>query len=382
MPEGGAGEGPRIRRGLAEVYFDRSRITEIDGRNGELRYRGYAIGELVEQASFEETAWLLIHGELPTPGELAGFDAALREARELPAAVVDVLRSQTGAHPMDALRTAVSALAAHDPERADAGREAVVRKGTRLLAQSATLVAAHHALRSGREPARPDAGLAFADNLLFMLRGEKPGERDARILERDLILHADHDANASAFTARVVTGAQADLHAAVTAALAAFAGPLHGGAVEGVMAMVEEIGEPERVAEYVRARRARREPIPGFGHRVYRTEDPRAAPMRAIARELAARTGQQRWYAIFEELVEAMKPYARHGVDVNVDFYAGAVYRMLGIPRDLAVPLFAVGRVAGWVAQVLEQSERNILIRPRLRYEGSAARPFVPLAER
>jgi len=378
----GDAEQPEIHRGLANVFFDRTRITSIDGRAGELRHRGYSIHELAERASFEEMAHLLIQGRLPGRAELDAFDAALRAARGVPAPVGEILQRLAQAHPMDALRTGVSALAAFDPDRDDDSREALVRKGTRLVAGIPTLIAVHHALRTGREPVAPSPTLPHAANLLFMLTGKPPSEREARVLDTDLVLHADHGANASTFVARVVRGTRSDLHAAVTAAIAAFAGPLHGGAVEGVMEMLEEIGEPGRVDAVLRERRARRQPVMGFGHRVYRTEDPRARHLRQLARELSEESGEGEAFAILDRLVEAMRPYARHGVDVNVDFYAGALYRMLRLPRDLTVPLFAAGRIAGWVAQVLEQDERNILIRPRLAYEGPEAPAWVPIEER
>jgi len=375
-------EAIKIHRGLKGVYFDRSPCTFIDGRAGELRYRGYSIHDLAEHSTFEETAWLLLHGELPSKARLAEFDRALREARSLPRPVFDIIRAIKSAHPMDVLRTAASALAAFDPESADNSRDAVVRKGIRLTSQVPMIVAAHARLRDGLEPVDADKALSHAANLLWMFKGEKPSNDAAQLIDRDLVLHAEHGSNASSFTARVVIGTAANLHAAVTAAIAALSGPAHGGAAEDVMKMAEEIGDPARAAEYVRDKRKAGGAVTGFGHRVYRAEDPRARHMRAGVERLSREMGQPRWYEILQAVVQAMAPYARHGVNVNVDFYSGVVYHLLGIKRDLFVPIFAVGRVPGWVVQAIEQSDNNILIRPLTLYNGPAPRTYVPVEHR
>ena len=372
----------KIQRGLKGVYFDRSPCTFIDGRVGELRYRGYSIHDLAEHSAFEETAWLLLHGELPGKAQLAELDRALKAARELPAPILDIIRAIKHAHPMDVLRTAVSALAAFDPETADSSRDAVIRKGIRLTSQVPMIVATHARLRDGLEPVDASRDLGHAANLLWMLKGETPSNDAAQLIDRDLVLHAEHGSNASSFTARVVVGTEANLHAAVTAAIAALSGPAHGGAAEDVMKMAEEIGDPSRAAAYVRDKRKAGEAVTGFGHRVYRAEDPRARHMRAGVERLSRETGQPRWYEILQAVVQAMAPYARHGVNVNVDFYSGVVYHLLGIKRDLFVPIFAIGRVPGWVLQVLEQSENNILIRPLTLYNGPDARAYVPIERR
>jgi citrate synthase len=366
----------KIHRGLKGVYFDRSPCTFIDGRIGELRYRGYSIHDLAEHSTFEETAWLLLCGELPTKAELAEFDRELKAARELPAPILDIVRATTSAHPMDVLRTAVSALSAFDPQASDNSREAVIRKGIRLTSQVPMIVAAHARLREGLEPIAANKGLSHAANLLWMLKGTTPSTDAAQLIDRDLVLHAEHGSNASSFTARVVTGTEANLHAAITAAIAALSGPAHGGAAEDVMKMAEEIGDPARAADYVRDKRKAGEAVTGFGHRVYRAEDPRARHMRAGVERLSKEMGEPRWYEILQAVVKAMAPYARHGVNVNVDFYSGVVYHLLGIKRDWFVPIFAVGRVPGWVLQVLEQSENNILIRPLTLYSGPPPRPY------
>jgi citrate synthase len=371
-----------IHRGLKGIYFDRSRVCYIDGRAGELRYRGYSIHELAHRSTFEETCYLLLKGELPTPAQLAAFTAELKAARTLPEAVYDVIRTVRSAHPMDVLRTGVSALSAFDPETADKSPEATLRKGIRLTAQVPMIVAAHEHLRNAREPVAPDSRLDHAANFLYMLKGKAPSADAARLMEIDMVLHAEHGSNASSFAARVVAGTDADLHGAITAAVAALAGPAHGGAAENVMRMAQEIGDASRAAQYVKDKRANNEPVMGFGHRVYRAEDPRARHMRAGVEKLSREMGQPQWYQILEAVVAAMKPYARHGVNVNVDFYAGVVYFLNGIAEDLFVPIFAVGRVPGWTVQVLEQIENNILLRPLTLYTGPEPREYVPLEKR
>jgi citrate synthase len=373
---------PRIYRGLKDVYFERSETTFIDGKAGELRYRGYSIHDLAQNSCFEETAYLLVHGELPTAAELAAFDGELKTARALPSGVLDVIRLVQRAHPMDVLRTAVSALAAFDPETADTSRAATIRKGVRLSSQVPMIVAAHERIRNGLEPLAPDPALGHAANFLWLLKGTKPSADAAKLLDTDLVLHAEHGSNASSFTARVVVGTDANIHAAVTAAIAALSGPAHGGAAEDVMRMAEEIGDPTNTPAFVKAKRAAKEAITGFGHRVYRAEDPRARHMREGVKRLSKEMGEPKWYEILESLVAEMKPYARHGVNVNVDFYSGVIYYLHKIPKDLFVPIFAVGRVPGWTVQVLEQLDNNILIRPLTLYNGPEARAYVPIADR
>ncbi|HVR58262.1 MAG TPA: citrate/2-methylcitrate synthase [Pseudolabrys sp.] len=376
------GEAIKIHRGLRGVYFDRSPCTFIDGKAGELRYRGYSIHDLAEHSSFEETAWLLLNGDLPSKQQLATFDAELKSARKLSAAIVDIIRTIKSAHPMDVLRTATSALSAFDPETADNSREATLRKAVRLTSQVPMIVAAHSRLRAGEEPVAADQALGHAANLLWMLTARKPSADAAQLIDRDLILHAEHGSNASSFAARVVIGTEANLHAAIVAAIAALSGPAHGGAAEDVMKMAEEIGDSSRAAGYVREKRKAGVAVTGFGHRVYRAEDPRARHMRAGVERLSKGMGEPKWFEILQAVVTAMAPYARHGVNVNVDFYSGVVYHLLGIKRDLFVPIFAIGRVPGWVVQVLEQLENNILLRPLTLYNGPDARAYVPLETR
>lgn len=372
----------QIHRGLQGVYFDRSAVCDIDGRAGELWYRGYSIHDLAQHSTFEEASYLLFHGDLPTSEELGRWTRELAAARVVPAAVLDVIRSVKDAHPMEVLRTAVSALGAFDPDVADNSPEATLRKSVRLTSQVPMIVAAHHRIRQGLDPVAPDPDLGHAANFLWVLEGKRPSADAARLMDLDLILHAEHGSNASAFTARVVAGTDANLHASVTAAVAALSGPAHGGAAENVMRMAQEIGEPENAAAYVKALRDDRQPVMGFGHRVYRTEDPRARHMREGVKRLSEEKGEPKWYAILEAVVDAMKPYARLGVNVNVDFYAGVVYYLHGIPEDLFVPIFAVGRTPGWCVQVVEQYQHNILIRPLTIYSGPPPRTYVPVDER
>jgi len=372
----------QIHRGLNGVHFDRSRVCDIDGKAGELRYRGYSIHDLAEHSTFEETCYLLMNGELPRRAALDAFSAELVAARSLPPPVLQVIDHVKSAHPMDVLRTAVSALAAFDADVADNSLAATLRKGIRLTSQVPMIVAAHEHIRNGRQPVAPDPALGHAANFLYMLKGSRPSADTARLMDVDMILHAEHGSNASAFTARVVAGTEANLHAAMTAAIAALSGPAHGGAAENVMKMAQEIGDPAKAADYVKAKRANREAIMGFGHRVYKAEDPRARHMRAGVEKLSVEMGEPKWYQILAALVEAMKPYARHGVNVNVDFYAGVVYYLNGIPSDLFVPIFAIGRVPGWTVQVMEQMESNILIRPLTVYSGPEPRGYVPIGSR
>lgn len=372
----------RVFRGLKGVYFDRSPTTHIDGRKGELRYWGYSIHDLATHSTFEETAYLLLHGELPTSDQLNVFDQGLKKARSLPPAIIEIIKTVVDGHPMDVLRTAVSALAAFDPQTGDNSSEAVMQKTLRLTSQVPMIVAAHHRIRQGLEPLEPKLTLSHAAHFLYQLSGEIPSADAARLMDLDFILHAEHGSNASSFTARVVTGTDANLHASITAAIAALSGPAHGGAAEDVMHMAREIGDPANAAEYVKRKRANKEAIMGFGHRVYRAEDPRARHLRDGVERLSIEKGEPHWNDILKALVDAMKPYSRLGVNVNVDFYSGVIYHLNGIPEDLFVPIFAIGRVPGWSLQVMQQMENNILIRPLLEYNGPDLRAYVPIEQR
>jgi citrate synthase len=371
-----------IHRGLKGVYFERSATSLIDGKAGELSYRGYSIHDLAEHATFEEVAYLLLHDDLPNASQLAEFTSALQRARHLPQEIHDLITSLKAAHPMDVLRTAVSALATFDPDASNNDVDATRRKAVRLTAQVPVIAATHDALRRGTTMHAPHPTLSHAENFLWMLTGKVPSADTARLMDRDFILHAEHGSNASSFAARVVIGTEANVHAAMVAAIAALSGPAHGGAAEDVMRMAQEIGSPENAAAYVKVKRAAGEAVTGFGHRVYRTEDPRARHMRDGVQKLSIEMGEPKWYAILQAVVDAMKPYARFGVNVNVDFYSGVVYYLNGIAPDLFVPIFAMGRIPGWAAQCIEQQQNNILIRPLTVYDGPAPRRFRPIGER
>jgi citrate synthase len=371
-----------IKRGLKDVYFATSEASFIDGNIGKLLYRGYNIDDLARNSTFEETVYLLLYGKLPTAKELSDFDAQLRANRTLPREVLRVIEIVKASHPMDVLRTAISALAAFDPETADNSKEATLRKGIRLTAQAPTIVAAHDRIRQGKEAVDPNPQLGHAANFLFMLFGKEPDPEEAKLIDLDFVLHAEHGSNASAFAARVTASTLADLHCAVTSGVATLKGPWHGGAAEAVMKMALEIGSPERASDYARGLLESGGRIMGFGHRVYRAEDPRARHMRDRSKWLAERKGEPRWYQILEELEKAMQPYAAKGICVNVDFYAGSVYYLLGVAEDLFIPIFAMGRVPGWTLQVMEQFADNILLRPLTEYVGPMDVPYVPMKDR
>lgn len=375
-------ENVKINRGLKGIYFERSAVSHIDGSAGTLSYRGYSIDALATQSTFEEVSYLLIYGDLPTQAELADFDAKLKDARELPASVYDVIRATKDGHPMDVLRTATSALAALTLTSQDVSVDAFIENGIKLTSQVPMIIAAHDRIRNGLVPVAADKTLSHAANWLWMLKGEKPSDDAARLADVDFILHAEHGSNASSFAARVTIGTEANLHGAIVTALSTLACPAHGGAAEDVMKMVHEIGTPENAAAYVKAKRANREAVTGFGHRVYRAEDPRARHMREGVRKLGEEMGAPEWYGILQGVVDAMKPYARHGLNVNVDFYSGVVYQLHGIPMDLYVPIFAIGRMPGWIIQCIEQLEGNILIRPLTLYNGAEPRDYVALSDR
>ena len=324
-------------------------------------YRGYDIGDLAERSTYEETAQLLLEGDAPSPEELDAFRSQLTQQRELPGATAEAIDRQAGtAAPMEVLRTAVSTLSSATP--------------TQLIAQLPTMVARYSRRREGLEPVAPDPSLAYSENFLSMLHGERPSKRDARAFDVAMILHAEHEMNASTFTARVVAGTGADLTAAVVAAIGALSGPLHGGANEAAMALFERIGSADRAPDEVRAALERKEKLFGFGHPLYRAYDPRAVILKKLSRELSEDAGEPNWYAITEATEQTV--VEEKGLYPNVDLYSGSVYRYLGVPTDLFTPLFAAGRVAGWSAHVLEQQADNKIIRPSAEYVGKPRRAF------
>ena len=371
-----------LKRGLKDVYLDRTQASFIDGVEGKLLYRGYNIHDLAEKSTFEEVVYLLLYGVLPTQAELQELDASLKASRPIPEEVYRIIEAIKDGHPMDVLRTAVSALASFDPEVADNSPEAVLRKGIRLTSQTATIICAHHRIRQGLQPVVPHATLSHSANFLYMMRGEAPDEDEAKLMDVDFIIHAEHGANASAFASRVTASTLADLHAAVVTGIGTLKGPLHGGAAESVMQMAEEIGDPSEATAYAKRVLEGHGRIMGFGHRVYRAEDPRAQHLRDRSKALGEKLGQPKWIQILDALVEAMAPYRAKGIHVNVDFFAGSIYHLMDIPEDLFVPIFALGRIPGWTLQVLEQYESNILIRPLLYYEGPMDLEYVPIEAR
>ena len=370
-----------VAKGLEGVVASETELSFIDGEQGVLLYRGYDIHDLADEASYPEALYLLWNDELPDADELSSFRRRLADNRAVGDAVQATLRALPGDTPaMAALRTAVSALGNTDPEADDNSPGANRRKALRLVARIPTVIAAFHRLREGLEPVDPDPELGHAGNFLYMLRGERPTEVEARALDTSLLLYLDHGLNASTFTCRVIASTLSDLYSAVTGGIGALKGELHGGANEAAMRMLLEIGGIEAAEDWVDEALSRKKKIMGFGHRVYRTEDPRATHLREMARELTDSLGEPQWYDIARRVEETMLD--RKGINCNVDFYCAPVYYTLGIPLDLYTPLFAAGRVGGWSAHVMEQHADNRLIRPRAEYVGATDRSFVPLGRR
>ena len=377
------GRDVEIRRGLKDVYIDTTESSFVDGQLGKLLYRGYNIHDLAEKSTFEEVIYLLLNGDLPTSAQLDELDATLRSNRQVPEEVIEILRLVKNSIPMDALRTGISALSAFDPEVRDNSAEATFRKGIRLTAQAPTIVAAHHRIRGGLDPISANPELNHAGNFLYMLFGEEPDQETQSVMDVDFILHAEHSSNASSFGARVVASTFSDLHSAVVAGIGVLKGPWHGGAAEGVMQMATEIGQPENAEEYARKLLDSGGRIMGFGHRVYKAEDPRARHLRERSRQLGEKKGQPHWFQILRYLEEkVMVSYRQKGIYVNVDFFAGSIYYLLGIPEDLFIPIFALGRIPGWTLQCVEQYKDNVLIRPLLDYRGPMDLGYVPIDQR
>ncbi len=372
---------PVTKGGLEDVIAANSTICDIIGPEGKLTYRGIDIHDLAHNSSFEETTYLLWFGSLPTREALHQFSAELTAHRALPPQVLTLMKDfPRTATPMDATRTALSALAFYDAEAHDAAREANVAKAMRVTAQIATIVAAYEQIRRGREPVEPETSGSHAENFLRMLFGAEPDPLFVRAMDLALILHADHELNASTFAARVTAATLADMYAAIVAAIGALSGPLHGGANEQVMKMLQKIGEPTRAEAYIGEKLEAHQKIPGFGHRVYRTEDPRATHLRQMSRELGEHIGNLRWYEVSRKVEEAVMGQKR--IYANVDFYSASCYFTMGIPIDMFTPVFAVSRIAGWTAHVLEQYGDNRLIRPRAEYMGEKDVAYIPIDRR
>lgn len=367
--------------GLEGVVAATSRICFVDGIEGRLLYQGYDIHDLAARASFEEVAFLLWHGDLPTQSQLDTLNRDLITARALPDQVEVLIRElPRQSLPMDVLRTAVSALGIYDPDSQDNSQPANVRKAVRLTAQTATIVAAIERVRNGKAPVAPNPALGHAANFLYMLWGRKPDDTSVRTMDIALILHADHEFNASTFSARVTAATLTDMHSAITSAIGTLKGPLHGGANEAVMRLLLKIDEPSHAVPAIKEMLAAKKKVPGFGHRVYKTEDPRATHLRRMSEELGRRVGQLKWFEISREIEKYM--LQEKGLHCNVDFYSASCYYTLGIPIDLFTPVFAVSRISGWTAHVLEQMADNRLIRPRAEYTGPRNRVYVPIDKR
>jgi citrate synthase len=370
-------------KGLEGIVATSSSICFIDGDAGVLSYRGIDIHELAERSNFEECAYLLWFGKLPSTSELASFATQLAAARVINPKVVDFLRTvPTNATPMEVLRTAVSLLSVYDADEADCSHDANVRKSFRLTAQIPMIVALFDRIRKGKSIVDPDHKLSHAGNFLWMLNGERPSETATRAFDIALILHADHELNASTFAARVIAATLADIHSAITGAIGALKGPLHGGANEATMRLlyaIEEAGADP--VEYVKQMFADKKKISGFGHRVYHTEDPRATHLRRMSEELGRAAGSTKWFDMSRKIELFVKEQKK--LNANVDFYSASTYTTLGIDIDLFTPIFAISRIAGWAAHVIEQHDDNRLIRPRADYVGPTyPAPYIPISER
>lgn len=373
-----------IHKGLDNVYVKESKICFIDGEASRLFYRGYSIEELAEHSTFEETTYLLIYGRLPTKSQLEEFQRRIESYRPLETGIMQLIRSfPKTSHPMDALRTAVSALALYDPEPTTENMDARIGKVLRILAKTPTMIAAFDRIRNGKEPVTPRAGLSHAADFLYMLTGNQPDPYDAHVMDVVLVLHAEHEMNASTFSCTVTASTLPDMYSVISSGIATLRGPLHGGANEAALRTVLEVGDPSKAEAYVVEALAQKKRIMGFGHRVYKTWDPRYRILKKIGEDLAAKKGQTK---LFETAVavesSALKHLAGSPIFPNVDSYSGIVFNILGIPTDLFTPIFAMSRIAGWSAHTLEYVEANRLIRPKALYVGEIGLPYTPIEQR
>jgi citrate synthase len=372
-----------MKAGLEDVVVSTSEICFIDGREGRLLYRGYDVDDLVERSSFEEVVYLLWHGALPTKKELEAHVKSLSSTatRKLAPRMISILKAlPKKTSPMEVLRTGISALSAFDPDANDNSAPATLRKALRVTAQMPTVVAAWERIRRGKPLVAPNPKLNLAANFLYMMFGKKPTDLAAKTFDVALILHADHEFNASTFAARVTAATLSDLHSAVVSGIGALKGPLHGGANEQVMLMVEQIKSPAKAESWTRKALADKMRMMGFGHRVYRVEDPRAKHLRRLASELGEQAGNTSYVQILDIVAKVVRDDKK--IFPNVDLYSGAAYKSMGIPTDQFTPIFAMSRVAGWVAHVIEQHTHNRLIRPRAEYTGPSRTSYVPLDRR
>jgi citrate synthase len=367
--------------GLEGVIAGESEICYIDGYLGVLSYRGYNIHTLADHAIFEEVIFLLWNGWLPKKGELEQLKKELVAERSLPAEVTDFLRGVAKSSPMDVLRTAVSMLSLYDAEAQDMSAEANHRKAVRLMAKTATIVTTFDRLRKGEAVIEGDPQLGFAANFLYTLTGNRPDDIMERAFDVALTLHADHELNASTFAARVTAATLSDIYSSITSGIGALKGPLHGGANQDVIKWLLSLGDEDEAVDRVKNTLARKVKIPGFGHRVYRTDDPRATHLRVLSEELGKRTGHEKLFRLSKKMEETVRGIK--GLNPNVDFYSASTYYSLGIPIDLFTPIFAVSRMSGWTAHVLEQYRNNRLIRPRAEYKGNPdGQTWIPIEDR
>jgi citrate synthase len=374
-------EANAVKAGLEGAVAASSSISFIDGNIGKLIYSGYNIHDLAQHSTFEEVIYLLWNTKLPSQAELDNLKEQLKQEPGIPAEIQALMRSlPVGVNAMDMLRTVVSALSFYDPDGQDMSREANLRKAIRLTAKFPTIVTTFQRLRNGLEPVEPRNDLSIAGNFLYTLRGSVPDEVATRTIDVALVLHADHELNASTFAARVTAATLSDMYSSVVSAIGALKGPLHGGANEGVIKNLLEIGSVDNVEAWTLEQFAQKKKIMGFGHRVYHTEDPRATHLREMSRQLGERTGETRYYEMSRKMEEVVK--REKGLNPNVDFYSASTYYSMGLPTDLFTPIFACSRISGWTAHILEQYANNRLIRPRAEYIGGMDLKYVPISER
>ncbi len=376
-----ATESTAATAGLRGVVAAQSAIGDVNGEQGILIYQGYDIHDLAENSTFEEVIFLLWNGRLPKKAELEDLKAQFQANSDIPAELVEMMKTfPKDANPMDVLRTSVSALGFYDKNGHGTDRETAVKTAVKLTAQIGTVVAAWERIRTGKEPIAPDDSLSIAENFLYMFTGEKPEADEAKIFDIALILHADHELNASTFTTRVIAGTLADIYGAVTGGIAALAGPLHGGANTNVMKMLKEIGSEENIDSWLDKALEEKRKIMGIGHAVYKTEDPRATWLRKFSKQLGEKRGEMKWFNMSQKIEKAM--LEKKGMHPNVDFYSASAYYLMDIPLDQYTPIFAVSRISGWTGHILEQYGNNKLIRPRAEYIGARDLKYVPIEER
>lgn len=367
--------------GLRGVVAAQSAIGDVNGEEGKLIYQGYDIHDLAENSTFEEVVFLLWNGRLPKQGELDELTTQIRANYKVPAEIIAGMKYMPkDADPMDVLRTCISALDFYDKDGHGTDPENAKNSAIKITGQIGTIAAAWDRIRNGKDPVTPDANLCIAENFLYMLRGEKADSDEARMFDIALILHADHELNASTFTTRVVAGTLADMYGAVTAGIAALAGPLHGGANTAVMKMLIEIDDPAKIDAWVDDALASKKKIMGIGHAVYKTEDPRATWLRKFSKQMADKKGESKWFDMSQQIEKLM--LEKKGMYPNVDFYSASTYYLMGIPLDLYTPIFAVSRISGWTGHILEQYANNKLIRPRAEYIGKRDQKYVSIGER